>query len=225
MMSSQTVIVRRLLLFIVLQAILHYSHGLRCFSCTYTQTASTRDLECVYAPRNVTQGQPTMSCRRKYCTVIEQVMKGTGEVRSFSRGCEIEPRGNDCTVDTWFKTCFTTCTTDLCNGKASREGRGLPGSERAKQHSSRSHKNNGKISLSKRKKSHNHDDNRKILSPKRYNNHEDLQNRNTKPRLTPRQVITRHRSGHRTYRNSAVSHCGNKLLGMILILITFKYQR
>ncbi|CAH1775126.1 unnamed protein product [Owenia fusiformis] len=92
----------------------------KCFACTYVQTNDpTATYECVADPENVKQGQPIVTCSfpdKAYCIIKRQMFISTGKLRSFSRGCDNVDRGNKCTRDHYFYTCYTTCTEDGCNG-------------------------------------------------------------------------------------------------------------
>ena len=56
-----------------------------------------------------------------FFTALFFLLLATKKVNSYHRGCEKDPRGNNCKIDAFYSTCSYTCVSDFCNG-----GDGIP---------------------------------------------------------------------------------------------------
>ncbi|KAH8291030.1 hypothetical protein KR054_007913, partial [Drosophila jambulina] len=90
--------------------------ALDCYVCSYL--ASYNDTSCVDNPGAL----KVLNCSMKYCvTVRQELRRNSSKVVSFSRGCQNVPPmlyGN-IPDETW-RTYYTSCQQDLCNGHNGR---------------------------------------------------------------------------------------------------------
>ncbi|XP_043644363.1 uncharacterized protein LOC122613978 isoform X1 [Drosophila teissieri] len=92
------------------------SHALDCYVCTYL--AGYSDTSCLKNASAVT----VLNCTKKYCvTVRVEMRRNSSKVMSFQRDCQDKPLmqyGNK--PDETFRTYFTSCQQDRCNGHDGR---------------------------------------------------------------------------------------------------------
>ncbi|KAH8254153.1 hypothetical protein KR032_008711, partial [Drosophila birchii] len=90
--------------------------ALDCYVCSYLE--SYKDTSCVDNPSAL----KVLNCSLKYCvTVRQERRRNSSKVRTFSRGCEDVPvmlYGN--VPDETYRTYYTSCQQDLCNGHNGR---------------------------------------------------------------------------------------------------------
>lgn len=86
-----------------------------CYSCVYSYNPDVEDT-CVTDAANAPPPNTVRCPPSRVCTIFRQWDKGLSVVRSFARGCE-EQQGkpNECVEDSYFITCNTYCTEELCN--------------------------------------------------------------------------------------------------------------
>ncbi|XP_020803821.1 uncharacterized protein LOC110180475 [Drosophila serrata] len=92
------------------------SNALDCYVCSSSE--SYQDTSCV----DNSGALKVLNCSKKYCvTVRKELRRNSSKVVSFSRGCEDVPEmlyGN--IPDENFRTYYTSCQKDLCNGHNGR---------------------------------------------------------------------------------------------------------
>ncbi|XP_017054100.1 uncharacterized protein LOC108096753 isoform X1 [Drosophila ficusphila] len=94
----------------------HLSNALDCYVCSYLDGYS--DTSCLYNASAV----KAINCTKKYCvTVRQELRRNSSKVISFLRDCQDEPvmlYGNR--PDETFRTYYTSCQQNLCNGHNGR---------------------------------------------------------------------------------------------------------
>lgn len=86
-----------------------------CYSCVYSYHPDGDD-RCVTDPPNVPPPNTVRCPPDRVCSTFRQWDKGNNYIRSFRRGCDPPPGGQDgCLEDTYFITCNWYCQPELCN--------------------------------------------------------------------------------------------------------------